>query len=61
VLKNPMIRIDARGAEAELWAVPITDAAQVASVLEKFCKKYGANDVTKYYSKFDVAVLAQVR
>jgi deazaflavin-dependent oxidoreductase (nitroreductase family) len=61
VLKNPMIRIDARGAEADLRAVPITDAAQVTSVVEKFRKKYGANDVTKYYSKFDVAVLAQVR
>jgi deazaflavin-dependent oxidoreductase (nitroreductase family) len=61
VLKNPMIRIDARGAEAELRSVPITDAARVASVVEKFRKKYGANDVTKYYSKFDVAVLAQVR
>jgi len=29
--------------------------------VEKFRKKYGANDVTKYYSKFDVAVLTQVR
>src|SRR5258707_6226551 len=61
VLKNPMIRIDARGAGAELRAVLITDAAQVASVVEQIRKKYGGNDVTKYYSKFDVAVLAQVR
>src|SRR6266478_4763205 len=61
VIKNSMIRIDARGAEAELRAVPITDAAQVASVVEKFRKEYGANDVKKYYSKFDVAVVAQVR
>jgi hypothetical protein len=48
-------------AEAELRAVRITDAAQVASVVEKFRKKYGARHVTKYYSKFDVAVLAPVR
>jgi deazaflavin-dependent oxidoreductase (nitroreductase family) len=47
VLKNPMIRIDARGAEAELRGVPITDAAQVASVVEKFRKKYGANAITE--------------
>ena len=60
VLKDPMIRIDARSAEAELRVVPITDAALVASLVEKFRKKYGANDVTKYYSKLDVAVLAQV-
>ena len=57
VLKNPKIGIDARGAEAELKAVPITDAAQVSSVVEKFRDKYGAGDVKKYYSKFDVAVL----
>ena len=58
VLKNPMIRIDARGAEAEFKVVPITDAKSVASVVEKFRAKYGAKDVKKYYSKFDVAVFA---
>ena len=61
VLKNPSIRIDARGAEAKLQAVPITDATAVSSVVEKFRDKYGANDVRKYYSRFDVAVLAQMR
>ncbi len=61
VLKNPSIRIDARGAEAEFNAVPITDATQVSSVVDKFRDKYGSNDVKKYYSKFDVAVLAQMR
>jgi deazaflavin-dependent oxidoreductase (nitroreductase family) len=61
VLKKPSIRIDARGAEAELKAVPITEAKQVASVVEKFRDKYGAGDVKKYYSKFDVAVVAQVQ
>ncbi len=60
VLKNPMIRIDARGAEAEVKAVSVTDAAQVSSVVKKFRAKYGASDVKKYYSKFDVAVLAQM-
>lgn len=58
VLKNPKIRIDARGAEADLQAVPVTDAKQVKSVVEKFRDKYGASDVKKYYSKFDVAVVA---
>ena len=61
VLKNPTIRIDARDAEAEFNAVPITDAKQVASVVEKFRAKYGAGDVKKYYSKFDVAVVARMR
>jgi deazaflavin-dependent oxidoreductase (nitroreductase family) len=61
VLHSPVIRIDARGAAAELQAVPITDAKLVSSVVEKFRAKYGAGDVKKYYSKFDVAVLAQMR
>jgi len=60
VLKKPSIRIDARGAEAELKVVPVTDAQQVSSVVEKFRAKYGAGDVKKYYSKFDVAVLAEM-
>ncbi len=61
VLKNPSIRIDAGGAEAEFHAVPITDPTRVSSVVEKFRAKYGASDVKKYYSKFDVAVLAHMR
>jgi deazaflavin-dependent oxidoreductase (nitroreductase family) len=61
VLKNPSIRINVSGAEAEFNAVPITDPTQVSSVVAKFRAKYGANDVKKYYSKFDVAVLAEMR
>ena len=60
VLQNPSIRIDARGAEAEFRAVPIIDAKTVKSVIEKFREKYGAGDVKKYYSKFDVAVVVLV-
>jgi len=60
VLKNPAIRIDARGAEAEFSAIPITAPKQVSSVIEKFREKYGASDVKKYYSKLDVAAVAQM-
>ena len=61
VHKKPSIRIDVGKAAAELKALLVTDATQVSSVVEKFRAKYGTNDVKKYYSKFDVAVLAQVR
>ncbi len=61
VLKNPSIRIEARGAEAEVKVVPVTDAKGVSSVVEKFRAKYGASDVKKYYSKFDVAVVTQMQ
>lgn len=60
LLKNPLLRIDARGAEIEIQAVPITDLKQVSSVIERFRQKYGAGDVKKYYSKFDVAVVVPI-
>jgi deazaflavin-dependent oxidoreductase (nitroreductase family) len=60
VLQKPALHIDARGTEAEVKPVPITEARQVASVVERFRDKYGAGDVKKYYSKLDVAVLAQM-
>ena len=60
VLKNPSIRIDARGVEAKVRAVPITDANTAQSVIEEFREKYGAKDVKKYYSKFDVAVSVEL-
>ena len=60
VLKNPSVRIDARGAGAEFRALPIMETKTVKSVIEKFREKYGANDVRKYYSKFDVAVVVEM-
>jgi deazaflavin-dependent oxidoreductase (nitroreductase family) len=61
VLEKPSIRIEAGGAEAELNVVPVSDTAQVSSVVEKFRAKYGAGDVKKYYSKLDVAVFAHMQ
>ena len=58
VLKNPTIRVEARGKGADLRALPTTDAKTIQSVTEKFREKYGAGDVKKYYSKFDAAVEA---
>jgi len=60
VLKRPSIRVDAGSAKGEFKVVPLTDGKQVSSVVEKFRDKYGAKDVEKYYSKFDVAVLATI-
>ncbi|MCU1242199.1 MAG: hypothetical protein JWO71_2925 [Candidatus Acidoferrum typicum] len=61
VLKNSSIQVDAGGEQAELRVVPVTDPKQVASVAEKFRAKYGPSDVKKYYSKFDVAVIADLQ
>ena len=56
VRKNRLIGINARGVEAEFRAVPVTAEEAVRAVVDKFREKYGAGDVKKYYSKFDVAV-----
>ena len=60
VLQNPSIWADARGAESKFQATPITNPESVKSIVEKFREKYGADDVRRYYSKFDVAILAEL-
>ena len=60
VLRNSQIRIDARGTEAEFGAKPVTGAKAVKSVVQKLREKYGARDLKKYYSKFDVAVRVEL-
>ena len=56
VLENPTITLTARRVSLTSNAIPITDPAKVREIVEKFRAKYGAEDVKKYYSKFDVAV-----
>jgi deazaflavin-dependent oxidoreductase (nitroreductase family) len=56
VLKTPTIRLTANGVQVSARATPITDASEVAHVLDKFRSKYGAQDVAAYYPKQDAAV-----
>ncbi|HLH32590.1 MAG TPA: nitroreductase/quinone reductase family protein [Terriglobia bacterium] len=56
ILKTPTMRLSADGKEWTAEVKPVTDKAAVQSIVEKFRKKYGADQVKKYYSKFDVAV-----
>ncbi len=58
VLSNPLMQIEAGGARGKFQATPLTDKTDVSPVIERFRAKY-AGDVKKYYSKFDVAVVAQ--
>jgi hypothetical protein len=60
VLKNPSIRIDARGVDAEFRASP-RDGCEHCQIRDEKCReKYGAKDVKRYYSKFDVAVVVKL-
>src|SRR5579872_4232837 len=45
VMKNPAMQIEAGGARNDVTVVPVTDAQQVSSVIEKFRAKYGAGNV----------------
>lgn len=56
VVKTPSIRLAANDVAITAVARPTTDPQRVRDVVEKFRAKYGADDVKKYYSKFDVAV-----
>ena len=56
VLKTPAMRLSVGGKEWSAEAKPLTDKVKVHDIVEKFRKKYGADQVKKYYSKFDVAV-----
>jgi deazaflavin-dependent oxidoreductase (nitroreductase family) len=54
--KTPTIRLEAKGKTITASTTPITDAARVNEVVEKFRGKYGAEQVKNYYSKLDTAV-----
>jgi hypothetical protein len=60
ILKNPTMTIAASGIEVTVNVKPITDPDKVREVVEKFRAKYGAANIQRYYSKFDVAVEARL-
>src|SRR5581483_4501590 len=55
ILKAPTMRLSAGGKEWSAEVQPVTDKAHVHDIVEKFRKKYGSDQVKKYYSKFDAA------
>jgi deazaflavin-dependent oxidoreductase (nitroreductase family) len=56
MLENPTIGLTAKTITVTAMARPITDPAKVRDIVEKFRQKYGRGEVSKYYSKLDVAV-----
>lgn len=61
VLTNPSLQVSSGSAYTNFVAVPITGSNEVAAVADKFRQKYGAGEIKKYYSKLDVAVVAEAR
>jgi|SRR5579871_5784703 len=56
VLQTPALTITVKGATLGVKAKPILEPKRVSDIITQFRKKYGAGDVKKYYSKFDVAL-----
>jgi hypothetical protein len=56
IQRTPSMTLSARGTHMTANVNPITDPDKVREVVEKFRAKYGAADVRRYYSKFDVGV-----
>jgi deazaflavin-dependent oxidoreductase (nitroreductase family) len=56
ILKTPTVRLAAEGMEWDAEVTPVTDPAKAREIVDKFKGKYGADQVKKYYSKFDVGV-----
>ena len=54
--KNPTIMISIHNMELSANARPVTDSSRVKEIVDAFRRKYGENDVKKYYSKFDAIV-----
>jgi deazaflavin-dependent oxidoreductase (nitroreductase family) len=56
VLKRKQIKISSGKLSLDLSARPIVEPKMVASVIDRFRKKYGAADVRRYYSVLDAAI-----
>jgi deazaflavin-dependent oxidoreductase (nitroreductase family) len=56
VVRTPTMDLAAGGHTATVEPKRITDPNKVKEVVEKFRARYGAADVKKYYSKFDVCL-----
>jgi hypothetical protein len=56
VLQTPVLTIGAKGTSAGVKAQFINDSKRIGNIADQFRKKYGAGEVKKYYSKFDVAL-----
>jgi deazaflavin-dependent oxidoreductase (nitroreductase family) len=56
ILRSPSMTLAAKATVISLNVRPITEPDKVSAIVEKFRAKYGAADVQKYYSKFDVAI-----
>jgi deazaflavin-dependent oxidoreductase (nitroreductase family) len=56
ILTNPEVQIAAKARTIVMKAKPVQVSAKVVDIVQKFRLKYGAAEISKYYSKLDAAV-----
>jgi len=56
VLKEPSITLSARGKRVEAMAKPVREQSLVRENIERFNAKYGAGEITRWYTKLDASV-----
>lgn len=56
VIVNPTVQITVLGKTITAMSIPITEPKKVEEVVEKFRRKHGPDEVTKYYTNLNVAV-----
>ncbi len=60
LLKDRRMELTADGTSITATATPVADPADVRSEVDKFRAKYGADQITAYYPKTDVAVAVEL-
>ncbi len=56
ITRTPTMSVAVKGSRMTAKAKPVADTNKVQKVVEMFRKKYGADDVRKYYSNFNAYV-----
>ncbi len=56
ILVHPDVTLTVDGESLKATARAVTDPPLVAATVDRFRQRYGASQVTRYYSKMDVAV-----
>jgi deazaflavin-dependent oxidoreductase (nitroreductase family) len=56
VLVEPAMQISTGGASVSVKVDPVSDSRKLTEVVEKLRSKYGAGEVSKYYSKLNAAL-----
>jgi len=56
ILENPSLELSSEGKTVKVEAKPLTEKKTVSEVIDRFNKRFGADEIERWYSKLDVAI-----